>query len=212
MPSCNITICDNESTDNSVKIAKELGCSVLSHNSNNISNEDIKISIRNNIWKTCESGWIIMADMDEFVCVTEDELMNERKLGTSILKIQGYEMIGESKTLDLSDINLHEIKKYVTNDWESKHICFLREAITDMNFGPGSHKCNPKGRVTYSSKTYINKHMNSLGLNYLIDKIKNRYERTHQNRKKGWSRHYAKDIHEIESIYINRLNTCSILS
>jgi glycosyltransferase involved in cell wall biosynthesis len=71
LPNCKITIYDNESSDNSVEIARNLGCDVCSFTSNNIMDEDIQLELRNSIWKTCDSGWIIMADMDEFLCVTE---------------------------------------------------------------------------------------------------------------------------------------------
>ena len=212
LPSCKITILDNESIDNSVKIATDLGCHVTSWNSNNINDESLKISIRNNIWKNITDGWIIMADMDEFVCVTEDDLRKEMNAGVSILKIKGYDMIGESETLDLSDIDLQEIKKCIENDNETKHLCFLREAITDMNYGPGSHWCEPAGNVVYSSTAYINKHMSTLGLTFLTNKLTERYKRSAVNREKGWSIHYTQDIYEIKKRYGDQMNRCQLMS
>ena len=150
MPSCKITIYDNESTDNSVELAKSLGCSVVSWSSENINNESIKMNMKDNVWKDIKSGWVIMADMDEFLCVTEAELLEEMNNGTTILNIDGYDMIGETKTLDLSDIDLQEIKKCVYNKWETKKLCFLRDKITDMHYAPGAHDCWPQGTVKYS--------------------------------------------------------------
>jgi len=212
LPSCKITIYDNESTDNSVKIAKELGCFVVSWNSNNIQDEDLQISLRNNIWKDCKDGWIIMADMDEFLCVNEDDLRREMNSGVTILNIKGYDMIGESETLDLSDINLDIIKKYINNHYENKNLCFLREAITDMNYGPGSHTCNPIGKVVYSSNVYINKHMSCLGLEFLKNKHIERYERNEKMRMKGYNIHYKQNIGEIEKIYLHNINRYKLLT
>ena len=101
LPSCKITIYDNESSDNSVEIAKNLGCEVISWNSNNMLDEFLQMCFRNKIWKNCTDGWIIMADMDEFVCVTEEDLEKEMNEGVTILNIVGYDMIGESETIDL---------------------------------------------------------------------------------------------------------------
>lgn len=212
LPSCKIAILDNQSTDDSVKIAKDLGCQVILWNSNNINDEALKISLRNVIWKTLNDGWIIMADMDEFVCVTEDDLRKEMNAGVSILTIKGYDMIGESETLDLSDIDLQEIKKCIENDNETKNLCFLREAIVDMNYGPGSHYCNPTGNVVYSSTVYVNKHMSSLGLNFLANKLTERHKRSEQNRERGWSVHYTQDLDEIKNRYRDQMNQCKLMS
>jgi hypothetical protein len=211
LPSCKITIYDNESTDNSVDIAKNLGCSIVSWNSNNIIDDELYIELKNSVWKKCNSGWIIMADMDEFLCVTEVELMKEKELGTTILQIDGRDMIGESETLDLTDIDLQKINKYIKNNYESKNLCFLREEIVDMNYSLGAHSCNPTGNIVYSSNVYINKHMNVLGLNYLIDKHIKRYKRSEKMRLKNLCIHYTKDIDKIKEMYKECIDICNIL-
>ena len=133
------------------------------------------------------------------------------ELGTTILQIDGYDIIGESKTIDLTDIDLQKINKYIKNNYESKNLCFLREAIIDMNYGPGSHTCNPKGNIVYSSNIYINKHMSTLGLNFLINKQIKRYERSKKMRLKGWSLHYTQDINKIKKMYKESIDNCNIL-
>ena len=45
--------------------------------------------------------------------------------GTSILSVEGLQMIGESNFEDLHDINLDKIVKYVPHEYESKSICFF---------------------------------------------------------------------------------------
>ena len=212
LPSCKITIYDNESTDNSVKIAKKLGCNVITFNTNNKLNDYVIMHIKNNCWKHIHNGWIIVGDMDEFLCVTENELNNEKKLGTTILNIEGYDMIGESNSLDLSDIDLQYIKKYNILTGESKNMCFLRENIKEMNYCMGAHYCNPIGNnIKYSINTYINKHMSSLGLSYLINKHIKRYERAHDMRKLGYAVHYLNDNEKIKNNYIKDLNNCKLL-
>ena len=206
LPSCKITIYDNESTDNSVELAKSLGCSIISWNSNNIIDDHKYLEIKNNCWKQITHGWIIMVDMDEFLCVTEDELLDEMKNETSLLNIKGINMFGESNTLDLTDIDLQEIKKYKYYIPENKNLCFFREKIEEMNYEPGAHGCKPVGNIKYSSKIYYNKHMNWLGLNYIIDKTLKRYERSELMRTYGWCVHYNNDITKIKEFYNSNLN------
>ena len=171
------------------------------------------MELKNNVWKDVKSGWIIVGDLDELIYVTEDELNNEMNLGTTILQTKGMDMIGESQTTDVSDIDIQEIKKYVYNDESSKKICFLREAITEINYGPGAHLCEPVGTIKESSKVYIIKHMNFLGLNYLINKYTDRFERTKKMRNThGFGVQYINDVEKIKEKYNHQLNVSQILN
>jgi hypothetical protein len=210
LPSCKITIYDNESTDNSVEVAKSLNCDVITFSSQNIQNEYIQQELKNNCWKNIESGWVIVADMDEFLCVKESELIEEKKQGTTMLNVLGVDMVGESDTIDLTDIDFQQIKKISTENSHnnSKKLCFLRESIVEMNYLKGAHVCYPVGDITLSSNIYINKHMNYLGLNYYINKMIKRYERNEIMRQHHLNGHYSNDIEEITQRYKNALNSC----
>jgi hypothetical protein len=141
----------------------------------------------------------------------EEELKMEFNNGTTVLNITGIDMIGESNLTDLSDINLHEIKKYVYNESESKKLCFLREKIKDMNYECGAHKCSINGKIKYSSKFYYNKHMCNLGLTFYLDRILSRYNRSHHMRGNGLAGHYINDIKRITSNYNSRLLQSKLL-
>jgi hypothetical protein len=205
IPDCKITIYDNQSNDNSVNIAKELGCEIKIFNTNNKNDPLKKRDIFNTCWKNSDAHWIIVADMDEWLCITKEELFNEYKKNVTILKIVGYDMIGESKEIDLTDIDLHNINKSVPNKFENKNICFYKPSIQNMNYTPGHHLCNPNGKIKYSNKTYILKHLNFLGLEYLINKITQRYKRSIDTQKSGMSTHYTNDINKIKNNYNNKL-------
>ena len=211
LPSCKITIYDNYSTDNSVEIAKSLGCDVVYFDTQNIHNEFVAQEIKNNRWKKVESGWILVLDLDEWLCVTEEDLENEMKAGTTILDVVGINMIGESKNIDLSDIDLHTISKFQYYDAEDKKLCFLRDSIFEMNYTCGAHKCNPVGHIQYSSKKYYNKHMYLLGLDFVINKMKNRYERNEIMRGYGMNHHYTDNIEKIKTMYQESLSNSKLL-
>ena len=211
LPSAIITIYDNKSSDNSVELAKSLNCNVISWDSNGINNENLRLNIKNTCWKIIEDGWIIVIDMDEWLCITEKELLLEENRGTTILNVKGIDIIGESNKNDLSDIDLHSINRGIDNNNESKKLCFFRKSINEMKYNYGAHQCNPKGRKQYSKKIYINKHMNNLGLPYYIDKMVSRYERSVEMQKVGLSIHYTNNIEIITDKYNKLLEKSKIL-
>jgi FkbM family methyltransferase len=206
LPSCSITIYDNESTDNSVELAKSLGCTVINWDTGNRIDDHKLRDLKNTCWKSITDGWIIMADMDEWLCVSESDLQDEFNNGTTILNVRGVNMIGESKLTDLSDIDLFSLEKLKHFQNESKKLCFLRESINDIEYTNGAHWCFPKGTIKYSLKTYINKHMHFLGLNFLIDKYTKCYHRSHEMRKENMAIHYTDNVERITSAYMEKLN------
>jgi hypothetical protein len=207
LPSAKITIYDNMSTDNSAEIAKSLNCDVIFYDTNGKTNDGKLQSIKNECWKTVESGWIIVGDMDEYICVDEATLFHEKEKGTSILKVDGKNMIGESQTVDLTDIDLESIQRYNHNPYECKNICFLREKIVNINYSVGAHHCSPEGEVVYSEEVYTLKHMEYVGLMYLINKYKQRFNRSHEMRQQGMCTHYTDNESVVTSRYNNALNT-----
>jgi len=204
IPYANITIFDNESTDGSPDIARQLGCEVVTWSSQNMINDFMYVNIKNNCWKNANS-WVIMVDMDEWLCITDQELEHEIQNGTTILRTKGMDMIGESKNDHLTDIHLHSISRFVNNPHLCKSVCFDSKAISEMNYGIGAHGCNPVGRVQYSNRTYSIKHMSFLGLPFYTRKTKERFERAQQMHKLGMATHYTNDDATIRTEYQQRL-------
>ena len=217
LPNCKITIYDNESTDKSVSIATALGCEIISWNSNNEINDIMYRDIKNTCWKDVPNGWIIVADMDEWLYITEAELSDETKKGTTILTTRGFNIVGYGKEPDLSDIDLHSLKEGIYHSAESKSLCFNKTQIQQMDFSCGGHQANPVGKnIKYSEKHYIIKHMIYLGSHFWVNKNIARYLRAESMRKIGLATHYTDNIEDLTTHYknatktLNKINLASI--
>jgi glycosyltransferase involved in cell wall biosynthesis len=200
-PSAEIYLVDNLSTDNSVKIAEQNGCKIKTYDSNGQQDEKLLIWVRTHIWKEfVNEGWVIMCDMDEWLNINEEQLKEEDEKGTTIIKTQGVNMVGEANTIDLSDINIFDIKKGVYDNNYSKRICFKYPTV-NIEYWWGAHTCFTYGNVVYSENQYLLKHYNYLGEEYLIDKYKKRYERNHISRGMCMNTHYTCCLDETKNTY-----------
>jgi glycosyltransferase involved in cell wall biosynthesis len=216
LPHAYITIYDNESTDHSREIAEAWGCRVVRWSSENQQNEYIQQNIKNDVWKSatpfheiqidprpeCSGrGWKIVVDMDEWVAVTEEQLAEEEAQGTSVLRIKGVNVIGQSQDALLADVSPQEIQQWNrVTDWkpENKNLCFLAPPIAQMNYTRGAHACRPEGeRVQYSRKIYYNKHMENMGLPFFIRKFTLRKQRNTIMHEHEINLHYTDDISKL---------------
>jgi glycosyltransferase involved in cell wall biosynthesis len=200
-PESEIYLVDNYSTDNSCKIAEEAGCKIIKYDTNNEHDEGILLRVRSHIYKDYVSeGWVIMCDMDEWLDMTEEELIEEDSKGVTVITTQGVNMVGESKLSDFSDISLFDLKMGFLDDDFSKKICFKYPAVS-MEYWYGAHKSWPIGNAVFSEKSYYMRHYNYLGAEYLVDKYRRRYERNSGSRLNGLNGHYVNDRDEAIRFY-----------
>ena len=191
VPSATFTILDNESSDNSVAIARALGCAVQTFGTGNKIDDHTLRELKNSVWLERADGWVIVADMDEWLCLTQFDLDREAARGTTLLRVEGWNVVGESSTAALSDIDLHALNTGALHTNESKSICFRRPQITAMNYNTGAHRAAPEGMVRRSRSTYRLKHMNWLGAAFVLQKYAARYERGKEQQAHGLGIHYT---------------------
>ena len=193
------TILDNESDDRSAAIARELGCAVATYGSDGKLDDGTLRHLKNTVWREVAEGWVIMADMDEWLCVTAADLEREERLGVTVLSTEGLNVLGESATTTLEDIDLHALRTGYLNPQESKAICFRRPHIAAMNYDYGAHGCAPEGEVKWSRHTYRLKHMSELGHAFIVRKHQVRYERGKEQQAQNLGTHYTNDVAQVSA-------------
>ena len=203
VPKIEITILDNESDDESVALAQGLGCRVLSWGSGDQIDDHKFVTLKNSIWKGISSGWVIMADMDEWLCASQEDFAREAQAGVTVLRVYGLNMVAESDRADLSDLDLHAITQAFHMSSRDKLVAFLRPSIKEMNYGIGAHEAHPKGVVVLSPSAYVLKHFERLGLPWLMDKWKKRFNRAQNMHAEGIALHYTDD----EAVIVRRQET-----
>lgn len=181
-----IVVYDNESTDRTTELAKELGCEVRTFTTQNTLSDRTYLEIKNNVWKQAKTKWVLIADIDEHVYITDYDLSQEEKDNVSIIKVHGWNMVNNEDTL-----NPFEIKTAIRAVSYDKLYCFDRTKISEINYVYGCHKANPVGTVKYSRTPYNCRHYKYLNLNYMIKRHAEFAKRlSEHNRKLGLGGHY----------------------
>jgi glycosyltransferase involved in cell wall biosynthesis len=182
LTNCKIVVYDNESTDKTVEIAESLGCKVLTYKTDNRLNDLVYLEIKNNCWKN-ELDWVIIADCDELVNISENDLINEK---ATIIMFEAYNMVNLR-----NDLNIEGITHGVRAESYDKAYCFNASKIDEIGYGAGCHWCEPKGLVEYSENIYKAYHYKYINIDYMINRHAIFASRlSDENIRRGYGAHY----------------------
>jgi len=204
-----ITIFDNHSTDGSAELAVKLGCEVIPFG-NKYFDDHENMTLKNSCWKGSKADLVIVADFDELL--SAPDLHNEwafkyflslYKDSTTIWKTTGWQIMNEEMPVnDLLEItNGYEFPNY------AKAIVFNPQALTEINYNPGAHLCNPVGYVVWSEEPlYVLHYKHIGGVERTIKRYKEYQKRmSPYNRKHGHGRHYAQNERQLRREWAERM-------
>ncbi len=215
-PYCDkITIMDNESDDNSVKIIQSYTkTEVRSYSTQGEIRDDIYLEIKNNIWKESrgKADWVIVCDVDEILYHPNliSKLKELKDEGFTIIKPHGYDMYSEN----FPTKSLLEITTGVKdNRLLGKCIIFNPNKIDEINYKTGCHKCYPTGELKFYKKNDFKMlHYKCLNLDYLIDRFSLLNKRlSNYNIENKFGKHYMAEKETIIRKYlINKSNSRNV--
>lgn len=193
-----ITIFDNESTDDTVKLARGMGAQVLSWSSNNQIRDDLYLQIKNNCWKWSLADWVIVCDIDELVFNIHPEIDILSDPAITIIQPDWYEMVGDFDFIGrrndpVSGLNIeYLIDTGINLGQNSKSIMFRPSVLKEINYDPGCHECYPIGAVAKLRTSYLAiLHYKFLSPDYVVARHKMFGERLSDiNKKYKWGVQY----------------------
>lgn len=200
-PAASITILDNHSTDQTVKIARELGCEIYQFATDGKISDLMYQYLKNNCWKKSENQWILVCDCDEHLCITEGELINEESLGTNIISSEAYNMVNMNNDLAVASID-HGYRDNDVCQFYDKSLLFNKAFITDINYSIGAHSVIPDGNVKFSSRKYRLLHYKYISPDFMVARYKMYAERlSDDNKKNSWGANYLEKEGTIRALF-----------
>lgn len=178
-PGCTIVVHDNESTDDTVKIALENGCEVRPYPSDGKHDDMSMTHLKNNCWKDTKTDWVLVCDPDELLDINYEQLKAEEALGNTIIRSEGWNMVNLKDDYDFDNIkNGTRVPQY------DKSYLFNTRALSAINYTAGCHNCNPSGNVKKSDNVYKLYHYHAVNPDYVVARYKWTAERLSDNNKR----------------------------
>jgi len=207
-----IVLYDNQSTDNSVSLARTYpNIEIHSFDTNGRLSELTLTSIRENCWKNDIADYVIVCDVDELLYCDNTDLRDFLSLRSdySVFQPLGFEMVADRFPSDYTRSIHEQVQVGVYSRGYSKMVLFDPKCISAMNFSPGSHYAYPTGRHVniYRADRRLGKttgydlkllHYKNLGFEYRENRHRCLAERLTVDavRPRGYGFHYAMEKEE----------------
>ena len=191
-----LVIIDNESTDDTVKIAKELGIEVRTYKTDNFQDNLKMLEVKNNCWKDATTDWVIVGDVDEMWWKIDNLI--KYTPNRKVFKPRGWNMVG--------DINENQSIFEITRGERQRPFdkCMLFSSdIEEINYSPGCHNCDPKGgRIIRDMQM---RHFMFLNEEYVVQRYKRYADRMCESDKEnGFGVQYLSEEQRIREGYRNQ--------
>ena len=206
-PNCKIVVYDNESTDDTVKIALKNDCEVITYKTNGKLDDITYLEIKNNCWKNCK-GWVIVCDCDELIDVADYILTLESNEGTTLIRFNAFNMVNMA-----NDLKIDGIKHAIRSESYDKSYCFDTRFISEINYSAGCHSASPIGsKIAYSNSIYFAYHYKYINVDYMVNRHANFAKRLSEiNIKKGYGGHYLQTETQIRNEFLNAQSKAKLI-
>lgn len=215
-----ITIYDNHSTDGTEKVIQQFReeypdnkVNVIKYDSGDAIRDDMYIQIKNTCWQDCQTDWVVVCDMDEFLYFENpvaDTLQMLSEHNIDIVRCKGYEMVGDALPIFSSYESpmtmVQQLPFGALRDVHNKCLLF-KTKLSEINYGYGAHSANTIGKVYESTRDIKMLHYKFLSLPYLIETYAARAKRLSDfNKQHGFGFHYNYTPEQITKEYYQFYN------
>lgn len=190
-PNCHIVVYDNQSTDDTVKIAQANGCELRHYDSNNQVNDQMLWETKNNCWRNANTDWVVVCDLDEMLDINADQLAAEDAAGVTKIKCECYHMVNMHDNLDVRAID-HGCRDLRDTVYD-KDLMFNKKHV-DINYiNNDCHFTNSRGNVR-NSKPYRMYHYKYVNPDIFVAKQATSAKRLSEiNKQNGWGAQCLRD-------------------
>tara|TARA_R110002074_G_C12543350_1_gene665901 strand:- start:2018 stop:2743 length:726 start_codon:yes stop_codon:yes gene_type:complete len=205
-----IVIYDNESTDNTVKIAKEhpLVKGIYSVKTGDCLDDSMYVQIKNSCWKEDTSDYVMLVDTDELIYHDKDIIEYLEKTKYPVYRPIGFNMVSNMFP-KVGSLITEQIKTGIPDHMYNKPVIFNPNLIKKTQFELGIHNgtfFNNNQQILPIQSELKMLHYKNLSFDYRINRHKMFSKRMSEfNQRTGAGIHYTWDIDKQKQEFDNCL-------